>query len=266
MYACCCCELEHAGVCLNACTVHFRNAFLFVSSSVLFTETHASGSTILLLLASSFRLLSANAFDLMWQDSCQGCVQWIQMFWTLKMKSWILKKLYLFDNLYIRRGEFTWKFQIIPLIIMSDKDQKSSLDTNGNNEISVIMMDMNWVKAVFSLRSSCIYWYVCCASQCVRVSKRQRQHSGVSMCVCISVQVAASERVYVIVHNRKWERNSNRWLKNLAAWKFLNCMSQCLWIEKQRKGNQTESGVEWVFFCSETPGHVLLVAPWMPFY
>ncbi len=77
--------------------------------------------------------------------------------------------------------------QIIPLI-MSGKVQKSSLDTNGNFEISIIMMDMNWVKAVFSLRNACIYWYVCCASQCIRVSKRLRtlRHEHVCMYICTS--------------------------------------------------------------------------------
>lgn len=71
-------------VCLNAYTVRFRNACLFVYGSAQFTETPASGSAILLLLYSSFGLLSANAFDLMWQDACRGCIQWVRAFQTFK--------------------------------------------------------------------------------------------------------------------------------------------------------------------------------------
>lgn len=71
-------------VCLNAYTVRFRNACLFVYGSAQFTETPASGSAILLLLYSSFSLLSANAFDLMWQDAFRGCIQWVRAFQTFK--------------------------------------------------------------------------------------------------------------------------------------------------------------------------------------
>lgn len=134
-----------------------------------------------------------------------------------------------------KSGEFIWA-EITPSF-MSGEVLKCSLDTNGNNDVVSIMCIASLL-LFFSLFEKLVYILVCwlCFPMCL---KDRDSYFSVSMCVCTSVQVAASWKsvcsLYII---EKCERNGSHSFRadwKLVAWKLLHCMSHCL-IQIKNKG------------------------------
>ena len=175
-------------------------ACLFIA---VFTETYASGATILLLLSSSFSLLSANAFwfdvtghlprvcsvasnvpDIKAENISYGeaistlwCIIFCKHLTAPKPIVSVAKKIW--SNLILN---------IIPSVM--GKVKKHSLDTNSNNdEVSIIMMDT--CIQLFSLWETCVcvctYIYILVCSLCFPMCLKDRDSTSVWACVCMYV-------------------------------------------------------------------------------